>query len=252
MTDEAPDRPDPGGDPRVTGERLRTLPGPDGAGTVTLVGVVHDHPASSYRVRRVVADVSPTVLALEVPPLAVPLYEQYATDERTPPAFGGEMSAAVQAATTDRVVGIDGPTPGFVARLARTLLRERASLPTAGQVARGLLVVARTALVCRLAATLAALTSLRVEVDSPVVYDGVPSDDPARQAADEREHIVGAHSVLDALSPPRAVRFRDETREAHMAERLRELREGDDVVAVVGYGHLDGLVERLRPAENGP
>lgn len=233
-------------DPRLSGEHLRRHTTADG--TVTLVGVVHDHPASVYRVGEVVSATQPAVLALEVPPLAVPLYEQYAADERTPPAFGGEMSAAVQAASTDNVVGIDGPTAEFLLRLARTLVAERASASTVGRVGRGVLAVARTAVVCRLAATLAARTSLRVEVDSPVPYEGVPNDDPARQAADEAEHVERTHSVLNALSPPRAIRFRDETREAHMAERLRALRERGDVVAVVGHGHLDPLARRL--AEN--
>lgn len=230
-------------DPRLSGEHLRRHATADG--TVTLVGVVHDHPASVYRVGQVVSTLDPAVLALEVPPLAVPLYEQYAADERTPPAFGGEMSAAVQAASTDDVVGIDGPTVGFLGRLARTMLRERASATTVRQVARGVAAVARTALVCRAAATLATFTSLRVEVDSPVPYEGVPTDDPEAQAADEAEHIERTHSVLNALSPPHAIRFRDETREAHMAERLVALRARGDVVAVVGHGHLDPLVERL-------
>jgi pheromone shutdown protein TraB len=229
-------------DPRATGEHVRRLASTDG--TVTLVGVVHDHPASVYRAAQVVADADPDVLALEVPPLAVPLYEQYAADERSPPVFGGEMSAAVQAAGTDRVVGIDGPSLGFLGRLARTMLGERASLGTVRQVARGVVAVGRTALACRAAATLATLTSLRVEVDTPVPYGDVP-DDPARQAADEREHIERTHSVLAVLTPPRAVRFRDETREAHMAERLAALRGAGDVVAVVGHGHLDPLAERL-------
>jgi pheromone shutdown protein TraB len=234
-------------DPRTTGAHVRTLRGRDGAGTVTLVGVVHDHPASVYRAAHVVADADPAVLALEVPPLAVPLYEQYAADERTPPAFGGEMSGAVQAARTDRVVGIDGPSLGFLGRLARTMLRERASATTVRQVARGVAAVGRTALACRAAATLATLTSLRVEVDTPVPYGDVP-DDPARQAADEREHIDRTHSVLAVLTPPRAVRFRDETREAHMAERLSALCPEGDVVAVVGHGHLDPVAERLAEA----
>ena len=78
-------------DPRVTGEFVRRVS--NDAGTVTLVGVVHDHPASSYRVRQVVEDVDPEVLALELPPISIPLYEQYASSDRNPPVFGGEMSA---------------------------------------------------------------------------------------------------------------------------------------------------------------
>lgn len=40
-------------DPRLTGDALRCLPGDEGVGTVLLVGVLHDHPASTVRVARV-------------------------------------------------------------------------------------------------------------------------------------------------------------------------------------------------------
>jgi len=92
--------------------------------------VLHDHPASTYRVRTLIGRVDPAVLALELPPLALPLYDQYATDERTPPTLGGEMSAAIQAADADRVAGIDGPTPGFLRRVASGLHRADASAET--------------------------------------------------------------------------------------------------------------------------
>ncbi|MFC7081645.1 hypothetical protein [Halorussus caseinilyticus] len=49
-------------------EYVRRLPD---AG-VTLVGVVHDHPASVHRARAVVRERDPEVVALEAPPLAVP------------------------------------------------------------------------------------------------------------------------------------------------------------------------------------
>jgi hypothetical protein len=39
--------------------------------------------------------------------MSVPLFEQYAETDRTPPVFGGEMSAAIQAAAPDTTVGID-------------------------------------------------------------------------------------------------------------------------------------------------
>jgi hypothetical protein len=68
MTDDAP------ADPRLESAYLTTLDG----GAVTLVGVVHDHPASVARVRAVVARRRPDVVALELPPLAVGLYEAHA------------------------------------------------------------------------------------------------------------------------------------------------------------------------------
>jgi len=121
-------------DPRLTGEHVRSVAST--AGTVTLVGVVHDHPASVYRVRRVLEAREPDVLALELPPISLSLFEAYARDVRTPPVFGGEMSAAIQAADTDEVVGIDGPTMAFTLALARTLVRERASQSTVRSVIR--------------------------------------------------------------------------------------------------------------------
>lgn len=222
------------------------------AGSVTLVGVVHDHPASKHRVRSVLEAVDPDALALELPPIAVPLFEQYADVERSPPTFGGEMSTAIQtvarnsgSASADRVVGIDGPTPGFVTRLFRTLRREEASLSTIRGVLDGLRSVTKHAVVCRAAATIARRTSLRIEVDSPVDHDADWHDDPERQAADEQAQVDRAEAVLDAFEPSRASRFRDATREAHMADRLAELRGDGDVVAVVGIDHLDGVASKL-------
>lgn len=230
-------------DPRIPADSVRQVSG--ARGTVTLIGVVHDHPASTYRASEIVSELDPDVLALELPPLAVGLYEQYARDTRSPPPFGGEMSAAIQAAPTERVVGIDGPTPGFLARLGRTLIRERASLATVRRMFEYLRTATRTALTCRAAAALASLTSVRVEVDPPIEYETDGTDDADRQATDERRQIRRARGVLNALEPPRAVRFRDTAREAHMADLLGRLRRTGDVVAVVGHGHLDPLTERL-------
>ena len=135
-------------DPRITGEHIRSVETP--TGTVTLVGVVHDHPASVFRVRTTVSECNPDVLALELPPLSLPLFERYAEDTRTPPVFGGEASAAIQAASTDHVVGIDGPTPSFLRRLLTTLYRD-ASFKTASGVLSGLTAVTKSTFRCRLA-----------------------------------------------------------------------------------------------------
>lgn len=235
-------------DPRFDGSYVRQeLDGPTG-GNVTLVGVVHDHPASTYRVRTVVGAVDPDVLALELPPLAVGLFERYAEDGRTPPTFGGEMSAAIQAARTDAVTGIDGPDPEFYGRLARNLTRERPSRPEARRILRGLVSASKRAVVCRFAAGLAARTGVRLEVDEPVPHDCDWWDDPEEQAADERKQIRQSQALTSALGPctaSRATAFRDATREEHMADRLAELREAGSVVAVVGIDHLDPLSELL-------
>lgn len=230
-------------DPRLSGEHVRTVSGSNG--TVTLAGVVHDHPASKYRVQAIVADQNPDILALELPPVALPLFEQYARDDRTPPVFGGEMSAAIQAVSDGRVVGIDGPTVGFVGRLGRTLYRNGSSLETTRRVAEGLLSATKQALTCRAASHLAAVTDVRLEVDSPLTYETSWDDDPERQAIDERMHLDRARSVLDVFEPPRAMHIRDTTREAHMADELDALREEGDVVAVVGRDHLDQITTLL-------
>ncbi|GAA0531181.1 hypothetical protein ABNG02_01835 [Halorubrum ejinorense] len=230
-------------DPRLTGDHRRSIETPTGA--VTLIGTVHDHPASAFRARTVVANESPDVLALELPPLSLPLFERYAEATRTPPPFGGEASAAIQAAATDRVVGIDGPTLPFLRRLAATLYREDRSLETLPGVVDGLASVTRNAVRCRFAGALAAATSVRVEADSPVAYDVDRTDDPRRQAASERDQIDRARAVMDAFEPSRAASFSDDVREAHMADRLDALRDDGDVVAVVGRHHLDRVAERL-------
>ena len=72
-------------DPRLNDAYLRVCPGGPEEGTVVLVGVVHDHPSSQYRAQRVLEAVEPTTLALELPPLALPLFEEYATESSTPP-----------------------------------------------------------------------------------------------------------------------------------------------------------------------
>ncbi|WP_050033404.1 hypothetical protein [Halorubrum halophilum] len=230
-------------DPRITGQHLRSIDTP--TGTVTLVGVVHDHPASAYRVRSVVSDCDPEILALELPPLSLPIFERYAEDTRTPPVFGGEASAAIQAATTDRVVGIDGPTLPFVRRLAATLYREGGSLETVRGVLDRFTSVTKNALRCRLAGSIAAVTSIRMEVDSPVTYATDRTDGPDRQAENERRQIERARAVMDAFEPSRAVAFGDDVREAHMADQLAGFRNDGDVVAVVGRHHLDPVTEQL-------
>jgi pheromone shutdown protein TraB len=233
-------------DPRITGEYLRRVPG--GPGALTLVGVVHDHPASTYRTRQVIKELEPAVLALELPPISIPLFEEYAKTKRTPPIFGGEMSAAIQAAATDIIVGIDRPTGGFFQRLGRKLLQERPSAEMLRKVFSNTLSTTKHALLCRLAAALAARTSVRLEVDSPIAYDIDWTDSPEDQAIDERDQARLAHSFMNAFrttNKSRASQLEDTVRDAEMATRLSALREQGDVVAVVGIDHLDSLTQRL-------
>jgi pheromone shutdown protein TraB len=235
-------------DPRMQTRYVATVDGTDGEtdkGAVTLVGVVHDHPASVYRARRVAAERDPDVLALELPPLAVPLYESHATGGNTPPAHGGELSAAVQAAETDDVVGIDGPSVGFVEKLARRLVRDRASPRTVARLLRSLASVSGSALACRLAGVVTARTPLRVTVGSPTPHGTTWLDSAGEQADDERHQIRTATAVMDAFETAPSSQYRSESRERHMADRLAALRERGDVVAVVGAGHFDALCDRL-------
>ena len=95
-------------DPRLDEEYLRCLPGTDRHGPVLLVGVVHDHPASIARVVRMVETFPPDTLALELPPLAMPLFRRYAADSQQPPRLGGEMSAAIQSTDAGHDRGPDG------------------------------------------------------------------------------------------------------------------------------------------------
>ena len=234
-------------DPRLHEEYTEIHPRTGDDHRVTLVGVVHDHPASVYRARAIVEAREPAAVGLEVPPVALPLFRTYAEDSRTPPEFGGEMSAAAQAArdADAEVVGIDGPDRGFLARLARNCWRERVSVRTLRRVLSGVSSVTRHALVCRAAAALADRTSLRVEVDSPTDHDCEVTDSPAEQARDERKQADRSLSLLRAFDPPRPVSLRDETREERMADELRSLRADGDVVAIVGLDHLDGIAKLL-------
>lgn len=232
-------------DPRLTGDYVRRVQGEVSTGAVTLVGVVHDHPASEHRVRTVLDAADPAVLALELPPLAVPLYEEYADGERTPPAFGGEMSTAIQAATADRVVGIDGPSAGFVARLLRTLSVDAPSPRTAWSVLRSLPSVTKRALVCRLGSVLADRADLRLEVGSPTSHGCDRADGPQAQATDEQSQIDRARRLSRAFEQSSGARIRTVARNQHMASRIDSLRRHGRTVAVVGIAHLDPLAYRL-------
>lgn len=232
-------------DPRMNTEYVRTIPGTATGDEVVMTGVVHDHPASKYRVRSIIDTVEPDVLALELPPLAISLFERYAVDERTPPRSGGEMSTAIQAADHARVVGIDAPTPAFLVRLASTLVHEKASITTVRSLARSITSVSKHAILCRIAALAEAATSVRLPVVPGVDHECDWTDSPRQQADNERDQVRRATSVLNTIGPSTAVSLRDTTREAHMADRLMTLRQDGSVVVIVGMAHLDNVADRV-------
>jgi hypothetical protein len=110
---------------------------------------------------------------------------------------------------------------------------------------RALASVTKHAAVCRVAATVGALTSVHVEVDPSASYGTDWEEPPASQAENEQRQVRKAQFVLQAFGSSRAGDLRDATREDHMADRLSQLRESGGVVAVVGIDHLDPLVELL-------
>lgn len=245
---DPPEDAEAGYDPRLTDEYVREVSG----GSVTLLGVVHDHPSSIHRVQQLVSEIDPEILALELPPMSVPLFEQYAEADRTPPVFGGEMSAAIQTASSNTVVGIDRPTVGFFRHLARNLLEARPSLRTTRKLLSNVGSVTKHAVVCRLAATVAARTPVRLEVDTPVPHDVDWHDTPEEQARDEQTQVQRSRAFMNVFrtaAPSRASRLEDESREAYMASQLSKRQTDGDVVAIVGIDHLDRLADRLSAAE---
>ena len=230
-------------DPRLSNEHVRTVTTP--AGRITLVGVVHDHPASVFRAREVVSRRDPAVLGLELPPLALALFREYARDEHTPPAFGGEMSAAIQAAETDRLIGIDGPSRRFMRQLAASLVEERPDLGTIRSVSEALAVASKSAIMSRIAAMISRFTSAPIDVSRPWGYDVDVTDSAEAQAADERQHLGRAQALSSSLIPPTSKRIRDEVREKQMVAELASVTDAGEVVAIVGRNHLEPVASEL-------
>ena len=239
------------GDPRVTTTHVRCRPGDDAAGTVLLVGVVHDHPASVYRVEHVLERTEPATLAVELPPLSVPLFRLYARDGFSPPRLGGEMSMAILAAGDARVVGIDAPNAPYLGVMARRLLTGGTEPSVARRVLRDVFAGSVRAVACRLASLVGAVTPLRPRLYTRVSYETSLLDDPAAQAAHEAAHLDRHEAFVGAVETPPVTRFIDGTREATMADRIGTLRRDGDVVAVVGFGHLDPLAERIADRSEG-
>lgn len=234
-------------DPRVDPEHLRLVTDPERP-PVLLVGVVHDHPASRYRVRSLVEALSPDVVGVELPHLAVPLFESVGRDSASGEA--GEMAVALAAgADRDaRRVGIDRLDGRFLERLVAELRSASPSLRTVRRVLGDVATVGRHAVSCRVAAALgrtdAALAEAKRTYDAPVDA----SAPPAEQAADERRQLTRSRSVLRAVERPAADLVVDAARERTMAATLDDLRNDGRVVAVVGFDHLDDVADELRDA----
>lgn len=231
-------------DPRLE-QYVRCCPAENDHGAVTLVGVAHDHPSSVARVAHLLKTISPDVLALELPPLAVPLFRQYADDEYVPPRLGGEMSTAIQTADDPRIVGIDGPSATYFRLLLWRMIAERSSMEDIAEVVRDVTRGVGHALACRLGAVVGRLTPFTPKVYAHIAYDCASFDSPSTQARHERNHVAERRAFLRVVELPPATALIDEVREESMATRLTELRSTGDVVAIVGIEHLDDLAERL-------
>jgi pheromone shutdown protein TraB len=232
-------------DPRLDDTYVRCLPGAAEHGPVLLVGVVHDHPASVARVVAAVEAFAPDTLALELPPLAVPLFRQYAADGHDPPRLGGEMSAAIRASDAP-VLGVDAPTPTYLVTLLETLRRERPPLPVVGRLLKDLGSMAAHALATRVASLVASRTPVLLRVYDPIEHDASLLDPAEQQAADERAFLAQRAALFGAIHPPEATRLIDDAREEAIARLLDRARTDGSVVAVVGMEHLDPLAAVLQ------
>lgn len=232
-------------DPRLDETYIRCLPGTAERGPVLLVGVVHDHPASIARVVTAVSAFEPDTLALELPPLAMPLFRQYAADEHRPPRLGGEMSAALQA-TDAPAIGVDAPTPTYLAELLRTVRREQPPVPVLGRLFKDLGSMGVHALATRVASAVNKWTPARLRVYDPIEHDSSLLDAAADQADHERTFLSQRAALFGAIHPPEATRLIDDSREAAIGVLLDHARADGAVVAVLGMEHLDPVESELR------
>lgn len=233
-------------DPRVNGEFLRSIPAGDDAEPGVVVGVVHDHPASVYRVRAVTERVDPDVVALELPGIALPPVERTAREHDDGSPLEDEMSAAVAASDDARVVGIDAPSRPFVRHFLDGARREGASVGTLRRAVAATVGVTRNAVSWRIGA------HRRTRSAGPWAgrgsrfeYDVTAGDPPDLQASDERAAAARSRSLLGAIERPLAQRLIDDARERTMASMLDDLRREGTVVAVVGIDHLDAVTDQL-------
>lgn len=227
-------------DPRISEEYVRLIERPDRP--ILLVGVVHDHPASIHRVDSVIKGVSPATVGIELPSLLVPVFEQHVDDGTD---IGGEMAAAIRAAGSASVVGIDVPGPGFVHAVGVEILggdgRVGATLRTLQETWR----LTSNAVLARLAHEGVPRLPNVTDLEFGHEYDLPDRATPERQAEHEAKHVRRSTTLLRTFEPPAATRLVDQIRERHMARRLGDLDVDGPLVGVVGHGHLDGIQAAL-------
>ncbi len=221
-------------DPRIDGAYVRLVD--DAPDPVVLLGVVHDHPASVARARRVVDALDPDVVALEAPNTLTPAFTG-------PDGTGGEMTAAADAAAADAaVVGVDAPGRGTLRSLASVVADERPDARTAASALAGLGRLGVHAARGRLQAAGVPSRWLGGDFERTQDYDCPQDASPGEQASHEASRVSRSTSLLRAFDPPPATRVLDGVRERQMGRRLAGLAaRGDLVVAVVGFSHLDGV-----------
>lgn len=233
-------------DPRLADGSVRCFERRDSVGSVLLIGVVHDHPSSEYRVGTLLQRFDPDIVALELPPLAVPLFEQYAADVEVPPQHGGEMSIAIQS-TDARVVGIDAPNGGYLRRLVRQLAFEDRLSPIGRSLLTDLLRMTTQAVATRVGAFVGRIIGRPPVLYSPIRYDTSSFDDPSTQAQHEQGHLARRDSFLRAIEPPPAIERIDGLREQTMVDRITALRGEGDVAVVIGMEHVEAVADGIAP-----
>lgn len=227
-------------DPRISEEYVRLIDHPDTP--VVLVGVVHDHPGSIHRVTAVIEGVTPATVCIELPTLLVPVFEQHVADGLD---VGGEMAAAIQAADSTTVVGIDVPGPGFVRALGAELLGEAAGAGATIRTLRETWRLTSNAVLARLAHEGVPGLPTVTDLEFGHEYDLPERATPEMQAEHEAKHVRRSTTLLRTFEPPAATRLVDQIRERHMARQLWELDVDGPLVGVVGHGHLDGIQAAL-------
>lgn len=225
-----------GSDPRISDEYVRRIDGP--GAPVVLVGVVHDHPASIHRVERLIGALSPSTVAIELPGLLVPVIS---AAEQSDDGVGGEMAAAISAADSAPVVGIDVPGFGTGRALATEFWEQDVRARTALRALKETWRLTSNTVLGRLAHEGVPRVPSLADIEFGHEYDLARDATPADQADHEATHLRRSTTLLRTFEPPAAVRVVDDVRERHMADQLDGLRMNGPVVGVVGYGHLDGI-----------
>lgn len=223
-------------DPRIKEEHVRLIDGADPP--VVLVGVVHDHPASIHRVE----GVAPGTVGIELPSLLVPVFERHVEQAAD---VGGEMAAAIRAAGSTRVVGIDVPGPGLVQALGAELREGDVGRGAALRTLRETWRLTSNAVLARLAHEGVPRLPTVTDLEFGHEYDLPARASPELQAEHETRHVRRSTTLLRTFEPPAATKLVDRVRERHMARALGELGVDGTLVGVVGHGHLDGIEASL-------